>query len=121
MTQFGKPNPQHFISCLHNLGISTEISMSGVAHVGDSLEHDILGANAAGIDSIFVIGGIHAKNLGLEPTSSDSSGFTVVEDSQENSPRDNNSVTRSDLTLRLQQLFDDKGIHPTHVVPSLIL
>jgi ribonucleotide monophosphatase NagD (HAD superfamily) len=46
-----------------------------VAHVGDSLEHDIVGANAAGIDSIFVIGGIHAKDLGLKPTASDGPGF----------------------------------------------
>ena len=31
--------------------------------VGDSLHHDIVGANKAGIDSIFVTGGIHADEL----------------------------------------------------------
>lgn len=31
--------------------------------VGDSLHHDIVGANKAGIDSVFVTGGIHADEL----------------------------------------------------------
>lgn len=34
--------------------------------VGDSLHHDIKGANAAGIQSIFITGGIHATELGLQ-------------------------------------------------------
>lgn len=33
--------------------------------VGDSLHHDIKGANAAGIESVFITGGIHATELGL--------------------------------------------------------
>lgn len=33
--------------------------------VGDSLHHDIKGANAAGIQSILITGGIHATELGL--------------------------------------------------------
>lgn len=33
--------------------------------VGDSLHHDIKGANAAGIPSVFITGGIHATELGL--------------------------------------------------------
>lgn len=33
--------------------------------VGDSLHHDIKGANAAGIQSLFITGGIHATELGL--------------------------------------------------------
>jgi len=45
--QFGKPNPRHFHACLDNLGIPFDETKSipGVAHVGDSLEHDIAGAN----------------------------------------------------------------------------
>jgi HAD superfamily hydrolase (TIGR01450 family) len=115
VTQFGKPNPSHFISCVKNMGISTEHSkhIPGVAHVGDSLEHDVVGANAAGIDSIFVIGGIHAADLGLELS------FTILEDDQKSTAA--NSVTKQDLTLRLQRLFGEHGIYPTHVVPSLSL
>lgn len=33
--------------------------------VGDSLHHDIKGANEAGIRSVFITGGIHAAELGL--------------------------------------------------------
>ncbi|CAL5391747.1 unnamed protein product [Camellia sinensis] len=33
--------------------------------VGDSLHHDIKGANIAGIQSAFITGGIHASELGL--------------------------------------------------------
>lgn len=44
--------------------------------VGDSLHHDIKGANRAGIASAFIAGGIHADELGLssfgEASSSDS-------------------------------------------------
>ena len=31
--------------------------------VGDSMEHDIAGASAMGIDSIFIAGGIHKQAL----------------------------------------------------------
>lgn len=33
--------------------------------VGDSLHHDIKGANVAGISSAFITGGVHATELGL--------------------------------------------------------
>jgi len=36
-----------------------------VVHVGDSLEHDIAGANNADIESVFIGAGIHAEDLGL--------------------------------------------------------
>ena len=32
--------------------------------VGDSLAHDVAGANAAGIHSLFVTGGIHEEECG---------------------------------------------------------
>lgn len=34
--------------------------------VGDSLHHDILGANVAGLKSVFITGGIHANELALQ-------------------------------------------------------
>ena len=42
---------------------------SPAGQVGDSLEHDVAGANAAGIASLFVGGGIHADELGLSGAS----------------------------------------------------
>ena len=35
-----------------------------MAHVGDSLHHDVAGANSAGIASVFITGGIHSIELG---------------------------------------------------------
>ena len=53
--QFGKPNPRHFHACLDNLGIPFDEtkSIQGVAHVGDSLEHDIAGANGKCLFGVF--------------------------------------------------------------------
>ena len=89
---FGKPHVPHFQACLRDLGLDA----SQVAHVGDSLHHDVAGANACGVDSIFVTGGVHSSDLG--PV-----GDQPSEDA-------------------LQQLFEREGGHvPTHVVPMFRL
>lgn len=60
VTHFGKPYGAAFAACLAQLdGIPKE----RICHVGDSLDHDVVGANAAGIDSLFVTSGIHAPEL----------------------------------------------------------
>lgn len=41
------------------------VDASDCVAVGDSLHHDIKGANIAGIKSAFITGGIHATELGL--------------------------------------------------------
>ncbi|XP_044499123.1 uncharacterized protein LOC123220638 isoform X2 [Mangifera indica] len=48
-------------SVMNMVGVAASNSIA----VGDSLHHDIKGANAAGIQSVFTIGGIHANELGL--------------------------------------------------------
>ncbi|XP_065620069.1 uncharacterized protein LOC112040886 isoform X1 [Quercus suber] len=42
-----------------------DVDVSDSIAVGDSLHHDIKGANAAGIQSAFITGGIHVNELGL--------------------------------------------------------
>lgn len=61
--------------------------------IGDSLHHDIAGARAAGIDSLFVAAGIHAAALGL------AWGETPDE-------------------ARLEALFTDTGQRPDYVIPT---
>merc|ERR1719330_120525 len=46
---FGKPYPSSFAAA------RAALPEGRLAHVGDSLEHDIAGANAAGVDSIWVV------------------------------------------------------------------
>ncbi len=58
----GKPHAPVYATCLATLGIADR---RRVLAVGDSLRTDIAGANAAGIDSVLVTGGIHAEEFGL--------------------------------------------------------
>jgi HAD superfamily hydrolase (TIGR01459 family) len=53
----GKPHLSVYESCLPLLGIEDK---NRLIVVGDSLRTDIAGAAAAGIDSLFVTGGVHA-------------------------------------------------------------
>ena len=58
---YGKPGVSHFAAALRAAGVDD----AGRALMnGDSLHHDILGAAAAGLDSLFVVdSGVHAKDL----------------------------------------------------------
>jgi ribonucleotide monophosphatase NagD (HAD superfamily) len=60
-TTFGKPGIEHFEACITKLD---GIEKHRVAHVGDSLHHDIAGAANANIPCIFVTSGIHKLELG---------------------------------------------------------
>ena len=58
----GKPYRSVYESCLALLGIADRAASSAI---GDSLRTDIAGAAGAGIDSLFIAGGIHADEFGL--------------------------------------------------------
>jgi HAD superfamily hydrolase (TIGR01450 family) len=90
--KFGKPHAAHFEACLDKLGLDKD----RVIHVGDSLSHDIAGANAAGIDSVLITGGIHIKELGVD--------FGALPD-----------------PAVLQDLIDREGQNPTYVLPAFAL
>jgi HAD superfamily hydrolase (TIGR01459 family) len=56
----GKPYPSVYDSCLTLLGIADR---SRILTIGDSLRTDIAGADAAGIASLLIAGGIHAGDF----------------------------------------------------------
>lgn len=60
----GKPHRPIYQACFAALGISDR---GRILAVGDSLRTDVAGARGAGIDSLFIAGGIHAEELGLAP------------------------------------------------------
>ena len=60
----GKPYPSVFQSAQKLLG---EPDPHRVLVIGDSLTTDIAGANAVGMPSALLFGGIHAEQLGIEP------------------------------------------------------
>jgi ribonucleotide monophosphatase NagD (HAD superfamily) len=55
----GKPARVIYEEALRMLGVGVE----EVIAIGDSVEHDIKGAESMGIDSIFVGGGIHKDSV----------------------------------------------------------
>jgi HAD superfamily hydrolase (TIGR01459 family) len=58
----GKPDPAIYDLALARLGIQDRTK---VCAVGDALHTDIRGARQAGLDSVLVVGGIHADELGI--------------------------------------------------------
>eukprot|EP00933_Yihiella_yeosuensis_P080971 TRINITY_DN9449_c0_g1_i2.p1 TRINITY_DN9449_c0_g1~~TRINITY_DN9449_c0_g1_i2.p1 ORF type:complete len:307 (-),score=62.31 TRINITY_DN9449_c0_g1_i2:685-1605(-) len=85
---YGKPEKEHFHACVRMLGLERQ----RIAHVGDSMHHDVTGALNAEIPVVFVAGGIEHKDLGISP----------------------GSTPNSD---QLEALFLRYGAVPTHTVP----
>ena len=56
----GKPHPAVYRTCLAHLG---SIARSRILAIGDSLRTDVAGAAGVGVDSLLVLGGIHAEEL----------------------------------------------------------
>jgi HAD superfamily hydrolase (TIGR01459 family) len=56
----GKPHPAVYHTCLARLGT---VARSRILAVGDSLRTDVAGAAGVGVDSLLVLGGIHAEEL----------------------------------------------------------
>ena len=67
VTYYGKPHPPAFAACRRLLGDG--VPPERVLHVGDSMAHDVAGANRAGVDSALVCWGIHAADVGVAPGS----------------------------------------------------
>ncbi|CAN1248108.1 5'-nucleotidase YutF [Linum perenne] len=57
----GKPDKIIYEWAMEMAGVSASESIA----IGDSLHHDIKGANGAGMESVLVTGGIHSSELGL--------------------------------------------------------
>ncbi|XP_025821385.1 uncharacterized protein LOC112897324 [Panicum hallii] len=86
----GKPDEVIYNSAMSLAGVDAHECVM----VGDSLHHDIKGANASGIASAFITGGIHAAELGLSE-----SGETTGEDA-------------------VNTLCSKHGSYPSYVLPS---
>lgn len=71
---FGKPHPEVYERCLAALGSPPR---RRILAVGDSLRTDIAGAARAGIDSLFILGGIHGAEL-IRGNSLDLAAFAAL-------------------------------------------
>jgi len=76
----GKPHPLVYDACSQILSSCGLPAGCKVAAVGDSLEHDILGATRAGVDSVFICSGVHYKELGVAQPSMEAPRLELVQD-----------------------------------------
>ena len=64
---FGKPHPPIYATALARIaelvGV-TKVDPAAILAIGDGLETDVRGANQAGLDVLFISGGIHAEAFG---------------------------------------------------------
>ncbi|XP_066351610.1 uncharacterized protein [Miscanthus floridulus] len=86
----GKPDKVIYTSAMSLAGVDAHECIM----VGDSLHYDIKGANASGIASAFITGGIHSDELGLVEF-----GETAGEDA-------------------INSLCSKHGSYPSYVLPS---
>ncbi|CAM9167536.1 unnamed protein product [Choristocarpus tenellus] len=92
---FGKPYVEHYQAAVDKMALPKE----RIVHVGDSLAHDIVGAETSGVDSLFVAGGIHGKELGVDAAKG-TSPFSIS-------------------THALCEVFRKEGVTPTWTIPRL--
>jgi len=85
----GKPSARIYETCLRHV----PCPRARIVAVGDSLHHDVLGANRVGLASILVAGGVHREALGIEFGESPDPGRCAI-------------------------LFAQAGAVPDYVVPS---
>jgi HAD superfamily hydrolase (TIGR01459 family) len=71
----GKPHAPGYELCFERLG---DIPRDRIIAVGDSFRTDIAGANGVGIDSLFVLGGIHGEELGGDQANADDINAAAV-------------------------------------------
>jgi HAD superfamily hydrolase (TIGR01459 family) len=72
VVQRGKPDAAIYKPTLAALGTAKERTLA----IGDSLRTDITGAQAAGIDALWVLSGIHALHPEVAPAEAEASGLT---------------------------------------------
>lgn len=85
----GKPSPRIYETCLKRMSCPRE----RIVAIGDSLPHDVLGADGADLASILIAGGVHREALGI--------AFGASPD-----------------PARCAALFTQLGTVPDHVLPS---
>jgi HAD superfamily hydrolase (TIGR01459 family) len=56
----GKPHPEVYTYCR---AFFDAHSVRRIVAIGDSLQHDVAGGNAAGFETVFISGGIHCKHF----------------------------------------------------------
>jgi len=121
VTYFGKPHAAHFDACITKLNLPKD----RVVHVGDSLHHDIKGANDCGVDCIFIASGVHSKELdcGIDKVVAAATNTSSTSENDEKKSCCNNDANDNFIREKedvLDELFrKESNIVPTYVLPFL--
>lgn len=121
VTLFGKPGAKAFGEAVQRL---RDLGCSRICHVGDSLEHDVAGALAAGIDVVFIADGIHRGELGLAGAPADDVGSVPKEDDDEDSGAKRRRVDGYKHVLQAEDIMalckELKVPPPTHAATACV-
>lgn len=79
----GKPDAIIYKALLGKIGRES----GAVIAVGDSMEHDVAGARRAGIDALFICGGIHATELSDGNDGVDEAALRALYEAHDSTPR----------------------------------
>ena len=66
--EYGKPHANAYELCFEHLG---KVEPARILAIGDGLLTDIAGANAVGLDALFIWQGVHGAEIGPTPNSTD--------------------------------------------------
>ncbi|MBX7147035.1 MAG: TIGR01459 family HAD-type hydrolase [Alphaproteobacteria bacterium] len=75
----GKPHPEVYKTCLEKMGLHQEPTPKVLA-IGDSLHTDVYGAHQANLDALWILGGVHAAELGLHQSNNNQPNNNQVDD-----------------------------------------
>ena len=105
VTWYGKPGKEHFEECVKLIGLPKE----KIVHVGDSLHHDVKGANNSGVDCIWVVKtGIHNEEVEAKVRTADEGKIKFL---------DSPSHTNLPLVQGIEKVLEDEGgFKPTWIV-----
>lgn len=101
ITVFGKPNPDVFQAAFDvAASVVPSLSRSQVVHVGDSLHHDVLGAEKFGVKSVLITTGVHHDEVHGDTSSPMACSVTEEE--------------------KVRSMCNRENIQPTYVLTKMI-
>ena len=72
MIYFGKPHPPIYSLALETVArFKPSVAPSRTLAIGDGIATDVLGAEQAGLDCLFISGGLAAREVGPQPEAPD--------------------------------------------------
>ena len=102
ISMYGKPFDNVYRRCFSSLNALGVHSKEKICGIGDSIEHDIAGANRNGISSVFIENGVHSSEFGTAEGGPSRGELSKLQD------------------FFLQKTQKDTFLTPTHTIPCFL-